>query len=140
MATDFFGYLDDITDGATRAQIATVAGVSASTITRWDPTRPDHIKPRADAVIAIAQHYGTPPLEALIAAGILTAADARVRETTKPLSTYPHAALLRELQHRLDAQSSDPSTTIPAEEEDPNPDDFDLAAGHVERPDDRPAD
>lgn len=139
MTRDFFGYLDDISKGATRAQLSTVAGVSASTITRWDPTRPDHIRPRADAVIAIAQHYGAPPLEALVAAGILDPADIGLRETAKPLSSYSHTALLRELQHRLDAHTSDPAESIQSEE-DPNPDDYDLAAGHVDRPEHGPAD
>lgn len=139
MTRDFLGYLHRISGGATRAQLAKHAGIAASTITRWDPSRDDHIKPKADAVIALAHHYGEPPLEALIEAGILTERDARVTVTAKSLSEYDHAALLRELQHRLDGMSGPPAT-IPEAEEDPNPDDYDLAAGTVARPDDRPAD
>lgn len=139
MTRDFLGYIERISEGATRAQIAKIAGVSGSTITRWDPTRNDHIKPKADAVIAIAQHYGQAPLEALIEAGILTASDARIRVAAQSLSEYSHTALLRELQHRLDGMSP-ASAKIRQVEEDPSPDDFDLAAGHVDRPDDQPAD
>lgn len=139
MTRDFLGYLDRISGGATRAQIAKHAGVSGSTITRWDPSRTDYIRPKADAVIAIAHHYGEAPLEALIEAGILTEQDARVTVTSKSLSEYDHTALLRELQHRLDGMSA-PVHKIGSTEEDPNPDDYDLAAGHVDRPDDRPAD
>lgn len=139
MARDFLGYIDRISDSATRAQIAKIAGISGSTVTRWDPSRNDHIKPKADAVIAIAQHYGQPPLEALIEAGILTSTDARVRVADRSLSEYSHSALLRELQHRLDGMSPPPAK-IPEEKEDPSPDDYDLAAGHVDRPDDEPAD
>lgn len=140
MTRDFLGYLERITGGATRAQIAKHAGVSGSTITRWDPAREDHIRPKADAVIAIAHHYGEPPLEALIEAGILTEQDARVTVTAKSLSEYDHAALLRELQHRLDGMSAPTHKIGSREEEDPNPDDYDLAAGTVARPDDQPAD
>lgn len=139
MKRDFLGYLDRISGGAPRSQIAKHAGVSGSTITRWDPSRPDHIKPKADAVIAIAHHYGEPPLEALIEAGILTEQDARVTVTSRSLSEYDHTALLRELQHRLDGMSDAPAR-IRAVEEDPNPDDYDLAAGTVSRPDDHAAD
>lgn len=140
MTRDFLGYLDRISNGATRAQIAKHAGVSGSTITRWDPSRSDYIRPKADAVIAIAHHYGEPPLEALIEAGILTEQDARVTVTSKSLSEYDHNALLRELQHRLDSRPSAPEDKIGSREEDPNPDDYDLAAGTVARPDDQPAD
>lgn len=139
MTRDFLGYLHRISGGATRAQIAKHAGIAASTVTRWDSSRSDHIKPKADAVIALAHYYGEPPLEALIEAGILTEQDARVTVTAKSLSEYDHSALLRELQHRLDAQPSHPAESIKSEE-DPNPDDYDLAAGTVARPDDRPAD
>src|SRR5690606_27047529 len=131
MKRDFLGYLDRISGGATRTQLAKHAGIAASTITRWDPDRADHIRPRADAVIALAHHYGQPPLEALIEAGILTERDARVTVTAKSLSEYDHGALLRELQHRLDARTSHPAESIQSEE-DPNPDDYDLAAGHVD--------
>ena len=124
--TDFFGYLTRITGGATRADIARAAGVSASTVTRWE-----HTPPKADAVIAVAQHWGAPPLEALIEAGILTPRDAAVRIADRSLSTFPHSALLRELERRLDRAAG---------EEELSPDDFDLAAGHIDRPDDIAAD
>lgn len=138
MATDFLGYLDRISDGATRAAIAKAAGVSGSTVTRWDPTRDDYIPPRADAVIALAYQYGVPPLEALIAAGILTERDARVTITDRPLSDYTNASLVRELERRL--EMSHPTPMIGDRQEEPNPDDYDLAAGNVARPDDQPAD
>ncbi|MGP5483335.1 helix-turn-helix domain-containing protein [Brachybacterium alimentarium] len=142
MTRDFLGYIERISEGATRAQIAKIAGVSGSTITRWDPSRSDHIKPKADAVIAIAQHYGQPPLEALIEAGVLTASDARIRVAARSLSEYSHAALLRELQHRLDGMSAPPEKISGPEDygEEPIPDDYELAAGTVAREDDHLAD
>ena len=139
MTRDFLGYIERISDGATRAQVAKIAGVSGSTITRWDHTRDDYFKPKAEAVIAIAHHYGAPPLEALIEAGVLTEQDARVTVTSRSLSEYDHTALLRELQHRLDGMSEAP-VKVHSIEEDPSPDDYSLAAGHVDRPDDQPAD
>lgn len=137
--SDFLGYLDRISGGEQRQRLARIAGVSPSTITRWDPSRADAIQPKADAVIALARHYQQAPLEALVEAGIVTAEETQLREVSAPLADYPHTSLLRELQRRLD-QMSLPSGNIRGQKEDPSPDDYDLAAGHVDRPHDRPAD
>lgn len=134
--SDFLGYLDRISKGAPRAELARIAGVSASTVTRWDTTRADHIQPKAEHVIPLARRYGAHPIEALIAADIVTAADVRAREVQAPITDYSDSALLRELERRLAARPSHAHgiITSPADYgEEPSPRDYELAAGDIAR-------
>ena len=50
-------------------------------------------------MIAFARAFGQPPLEALIAAGYLSAAEAQVSART-PLDGYTYSELIAELQRR----------------------------------------
>lgn len=132
MATGFLGYLRDISGGATNVEIAKIAETSHTSVGRWSKSTPS-----PEVVVRLARHYGRPPVEAMVAAGYFTAEEARVGTVRLPLSAYPHRELLHELDRRL-VQSSHHDRTInsPADYgEEPTPDDFDLAAGHVARPD-----
>lgn len=80
--------------------IAARTGIHPSTVYRWF----HGTVPTPERVIQVARAYDTDPVEALIAAGILTRAD-----LTKPVSGWiaasnaPTAVLLRELGSRVSA-------------------------------------
>lgn len=129
---DFLSYLHDISGGATNVELGRIAGVSHTSVGRWSRSAPS-----PEHVTTLARHYARPVVEAMVAAGYLTAEDAHAREVRVPLSEYPHHQLLRELERRLDeARSSDPHGTITSPQhygEEPRPDEWDLAAGDVAR-------
>lgn len=129
--SDFLGYLHDVSDGALQADIARVAHVGQATVSRWV-----NVRPSAEAMAHIARHYHRPIGEVMIAAGYLDTDEPAAGGHRAPLREYTHSALLRELERRLDAQTSDPRGTItsPADYgKEPVPDDYDLAAGDVTR-------
>ena len=134
----FLDYIDEISGSESQSTIARIAGVDQSNVSRWKKGS----TPSPEAVIRLAQHFRRPVPEALHRAGLISQETATsLRVTNAPgLADYPHAALLRELERRLDRMSPAPEIISETEQEDPNPDDYDLAAGHVQRPDDRPAD
>lgn len=133
--TDFLDYLARISGGEQRQRLARIAEVSPSTVTRWDKSRQDYIAPKAEAVMRLARRYGVSPLEALAEAGVVSADEVNLNVVNRPLSAYPHSALLHELQRRLDRMSApDGPITSPADYgEEPDPDDYSLAAGDVAR-------
>lgn len=122
----FIDYLTDISDGDTKATWARIADASPSSVTRWSPDHPQHHNPRPEQVIALARHYARPAVEALIAAGYLTARDVAVTEVNQPISAYSNRALLTEVARRM-------TVTSPADYgQEPDPDDYDLAAGTLD--------
>ncbi len=128
---DFLSYLHDISGGATNVELGRIAGVSHTSVGRWSRSAPS-----PEHVTTLARHYARPVVEAMVAAGYLTAEDAHAREVRVPISEYPHHQLLRELERRLDARTSDPQgiITSPAQYgEEPTPDEYELAAGDVAR-------
>lgn len=131
----FLTYIRDISDGASNVELARIAGVNKSTVGRWDETLPN-----LEPVVRLARHYGRPVLEALVVADLITAED--VARTSRPLNveTLSNHAILREIDRRMTHVSDSPATIPSPEGEEPNPDDYDLTAGHIDRPDDRPAD
>lgn len=135
--SSFLDYLDEISGGDTQASIAAAAGVQQSSVSRWRRGS----APSPEAVARLAQHYRVPFPDMLLRAGLITEDTAQALSIGggTQLSDYGHTALLHELQRRLDAHPSHPTESIQSEE-DPNPDDYDLAAGTVARPDDRSAD
>ena len=72
-------YVDRIKGGDTQDAVATAVGVKGSTISRW---KSGGVDPRHAA--AFARHYGRPVLEAFVAAGFLTPAEARMRPAAAP--------------------------------------------------------
>ena len=90
-------YVRRIAGGLNQVQIAERAGLSQTNIGKWLRGEPG--APRAESVIAFARAFGQPPLEALIAAGYLSAAEAQVSART-PLDGYTYSELIAELQRR----------------------------------------
>lgn len=80
------------------ATAARKAGVTPATLTRWKQgTAPD-----ARHVVAVAKAYGVSPLEALVAAGVLTSDDlADAGSCVVPLSEWPLDELIDEVELRL---------------------------------------
>lgn len=131
--SSFLDYLADISSGASQRDIAHIAGVEQSTVSRWKRGS----MPSPESVVRLATHYGQPIPEALHHAGLITEDTAkrmRLRQSPR-LSDLPHDVLLRELSRRLDRMSApDGPITSPADYgEEPDPDDYALAAGDVAR-------
>jgi transcriptional regulator with XRE-family HTH domain len=89
-------YVRRVTRGHTQAQIAKKSGVAESNIGRW--IRGEHGQPKPDNVLALAKAFGQPVVEALVAAGYLSADEVNVERT--PLSAYTDIELLDELRRR----------------------------------------
>lgn len=90
-------YVRRITRGYTQAQIADRAGVAESNVGRW--LRGQRGRPLPDSVLALAKAFDRPPVEALIAAGWVTAEDVTMPART-PLSVYSLSDLLDEVRRR----------------------------------------
>ena len=65
-------YLRRVTGGATQAQIAERVGLGRLSVCNWLHGK---TQPKAETVITVARALGRPPIEALVAAGYLGAAD-----------------------------------------------------------------
>lgn len=74
--TRWFLWLQEIAGGAKQQDIAARIGVDQSHISRWKAG----YRPGVDFVVKTAQAYGRNPLEALVAAEILTEEQAALRE------------------------------------------------------------
>ena len=90
-------YVRRIAGGLNQVQIAEKAGLSQTNIGKWLRGEPG--APRAESVIAFARAFDQPPIEALVAAGYLTAAEAQSTART-PLDDYSYTELIAELQRR----------------------------------------
>jgi transcriptional regulator with XRE-family HTH domain len=85
-------------DGATIAQ---ATGVTAPQVSRWKSSKN---RPSADSMARFARHYGRPPVEALVAAGYLTADEAGdAIEIERGLDTRSDDELIEEVRRRLAA-------------------------------------
>lgn len=130
----WYTWLDRISHNDNPTTIARRIKTPASTVTRWR----DGSTPSPTQAAAVARAYGRPVLEAFVAAGFLTEQEARVRPT-KPADLTAHE-LLDELRVRINRlEMSHPLETITSPEDygqEPTPDDYDLAAGHITRPHD----
>jgi hypothetical protein len=83
-------YVDRVIGDTGQAEAAKMAGVDQSCISRWRSGKLQRA-PDARAVVAFARAFGRPAVEALAAAGYITAAEARAVETDNV------AALMRQL-------------------------------------------
>ncbi len=100
-------YVGTVTAGAAQKDIAAATGIDQSSISRWQRGTNT---PRAEAVVALARAYHRSPVEALVAAGYLTADDLGVVELTTLTGDLTGAsidALLDELRRRLLAAAPD---------------------------------
>lgn len=90
-------YVVSVAGDVPYVRIAERAGVDRSVITRWAKgSRPD-----VDFAIAFARAMERPPLEALVAAGFITADEAALREVPAALGSFSSTMLAEELVTRL---------------------------------------
>jgi transcriptional regulator with XRE-family HTH domain len=92
-------YVRRVTTGLNQVQIAERTGIAQTAIGRW--LRADSGAPRADYVVAFARAFNENPVEALIIAGYITAAEAGVERVRVPLSEYAPEELLADLNRRF---------------------------------------
>ena len=91
-------YIKQIAPGAQQKEIAAAAGVDGSTVSRWA----SGLAPKPDNVAAFARAYNRPVLEAFVAAGFLTADEAKQRPVGAPdLSKLPVEEMLEEIRRRF---------------------------------------
>ena len=92
-------YVDHAISGVSQAHIAEKTGLAQSAISRW--LRGDTDAPRAEYAVIFARALDRNPIEALIAAGYITAEEAGAKLDVKtPLSEYSNYELIRELARR----------------------------------------
>lgn len=109
-------YVRTIATGDTNVEISRKTGIGQSTISRWGT-------PRIQDAVAFARGYNQPVLEALIAAGFITAADAHADITIsiQKRENLTNPEILDLLAQRLNIHTQD---------------DYDPAAGTLQRPED----
>ena len=90
-------YVRRISKTLTQEQISELTGISQTTVSSWLRAAPS--VPKADMVIAFARAFRQPPMEALAAAGYLTAAEVASTART-PLGVYSTAELFEEMRKR----------------------------------------
>lgn len=89
-----------ITDHASGVAISRAAEVDAGNVSRWKTGK---VKPSAESVVKIARTWGKPPVEALVAAGYLSSAEAsEVIEVHTGLAALTDAELIAEVQQRME--------------------------------------
>ena len=92
-------YVQRVTAGVARKDVAQAAGIDASGISRWINSEQ---RPRAENVVAFARGLRQPPIEALIAAGYLEPHEASgVIEIMRSREELSDTELLIELGQRL---------------------------------------
>lgn len=96
--TTWWSYLRGITNGASNVEVARKVGFHESNMSKWSKGS----KPDFEFVVKIAHAYRVNVLEALVAAGYLSEADANLREVKVGLSDLSTADLAREIAARLD--------------------------------------
>lgn len=90
-------YARRVSKGMTQEQISELTGISQTTVSSWLRSAPS--TPKAEMVIAFARAFRQPPMEALAAAGYLTAAEAATTAHT-PLGVYSTDELFHEMRRR----------------------------------------
>lgn len=107
-------YARRISGGAQQKDIALAAGVEQGTVSRW---MKQGIPPRPENVVTFAKAYKRPVLEAFVAAGFISADDAKVRPTASPsLDSLSSEDLIQELSRRLIGQPAQNDYRLAARE------------------------
>lgn len=98
MAESWAAYVQRVTRGVERKDIAAAAGVDVSGISRWlaGSNRPD-----ADRAVRFARAFHRPPLEALVAAGYLEPEEVNAEVVSVDVSAMTNEELVAELSRRL---------------------------------------
>ena len=97
---DWSDYVRRIAGELNQLEIAAKTGLAQTNIGRW--MRGEHVVPKAESVVAFARAFDEPPVEALVAAGYITAeeAGARARRQKTPLKEFSEVELLEEMLRR----------------------------------------
>lgn len=99
MKTAWWDFVDELRGDLSDRQFAAKVGVTQPTVGRW---RRGH-RPDTDLIIQVARSCGVSVVEALVAGEVLDAQEvAAYRSGSVSLSTLPTAALIDELQFRLE--------------------------------------
>lgn len=101
----WYAYVQSVAPDAPQKTLAAAAGVDGSTVSRWK----NGFAPKPENVAAFARAYNRPVLEAFVAAGFLTAEEAKMRPAGKPqVSDLDSRELLAEVERRMGlAQEAD---------------------------------
>jgi transcriptional regulator with XRE-family HTH domain len=99
---DWSEYVRRIVGDLNQLEIAAKTGLAQTNIGRWLRGIPQ--APKVESVVAFARAFNQPPVEALVAAGYITAEEAGVkaRKTRTPLREYSQVELLDELLRRTE--------------------------------------
>ena len=99
MVSETWGdYVRRVTADRTQKDVSAVTGMDQTMISRWSLNRN---VPRAENAVAFARALGESPVEALIAAGYLTAAEAAVRTRVRTsLREFSFDEIVTELRRR----------------------------------------
>jgi len=97
---DWSVYVRRVSGGRGQLDIAAKTGLAQTNIGRW--LRGDMVVPKAESVVTFARAYGQSPIEALVAAGYITAEEAGVRppKAKTPLKDFSERELLEEVLRR----------------------------------------
>jgi hypothetical protein len=113
-------YVEQHKGDADQAQIASWAGVNASTVSRWK-TGKQAAGP--EAAVAFARARRRPVLEALVAAGFLTEKEAKVRPAGTPdLSQLTNDELLKLVRARMEERGEHGGDTAATKDPGSGPD------------------
>lgn len=105
---DWTHYVQRITSGVSRKDVARAAGIHESGLHRW---LNDKNKPRVEKIVGFARGLGQSPVEALIAAGHLNPEEvAGVIEVYQSRSELSDDELIAELAERLATRPPGPNT------------------------------
>lgn len=117
-----------ITNHASGVAISRAAEVDAGNVSRWKTGK---VKPSAESVVKIARTWGKPPVEALVAAGYLSSAEAaEVIEVHTGLTALTDAQLIAEVQQRMEGLrhalevASQSAAPAPVDKNEKNPDEL----------------
>lgn len=92
-------YVQRLAPGKRQAEIAALAGIAQTGVSRW---LSGHSAPRVDSVIRLARNLGRSPIEALVAAGYLTAEEAGISPALYiSIREFATDELLAEIRRRV---------------------------------------
>lgn len=94
---NWWSYVEEVTRDAQQVAVAIHADIDKSHITRW---KQGH-EPGVHFVVKFARAYGRNPLEAMVAAGFITADEAQLREVRVGAEDLTDDQLIDEIRARM---------------------------------------